>query len=456
MANTTPQSPEEFRLESVTLTSDRFPRSINLQNISIEFNVFEDIRSPFLTGSLIVLDDNQLYDSLQIQGTERINIVLSLGDRSDQIEKNFVITQVAKSFKTNDYSTVLQFDLIEDIGYLNNLIKFSRMYDGKGERIIEKIIRDHIRKPIANIDNTIAYETFQESYQAQTRFLPPYITPFNAIKLILDKITTEAGSPYYFYSTFVNDNLFLADLETILLRTPFNENRPFIFSQSQTNARTGNDFLKQSYSIYNVDQPNVDDTLLLAELGGISSIYTNINTTTGEVRSTRSVIFDAINRLKYIGVIPENDVIPIDQVFIPDPSGDNERKLVDYVSRHFHEVSASTYPYNSGTTNWTEETQQEYFLRVQKYALQQLLLKNTQRITVPGFWFLKNDPRTTVGNLININVFKNNPEAETGDTIDPKRSGNFMMTAKRHTFNISEYKHLCTIECVRLTYPEVA
>lgn len=458
--NTSIQSPEEFRLIAVTLSSDRFPATIDLKNLTVEFNIFENINIPYLTGSLIILDDNKIYDTLQIQGTERIQIVVSLGATTDQIEKNFVITQVASTTKVNDYSAIIRFDLIEDIGYLNNIQKFSKMYDGKGERIIHKIIEDRIFKSIANIDTPIAYQTFVESYQALFRLLVPYITPFNAVKLVLDKMTTDKGLPYYLYSTLVDDNLFLADLETILLRQPFND-RPFVFSQSQTNSRTDNptDIVQQSYSILNVYQPNVDDTMLLSEMGAINSTYSNIDVSTGEVNTYSNIITDVIDRLKTAGIIDESDIAPIDDKFVPDRSGENTAKLLEYNSRHFDEISGSTNPYDDGINNWTLESQDEYFLRIQKFAIKQLMMRNTQVITVPGFWFLTKNPQTSVGNQININIFKNDPNvtnsAAATEVIDSKRSGDYVMVAKRHLFNVTEYRHICTIECARLTHPQV-
>ena len=454
--NSAVQSPDEFRLIGVTLTSDRLTRPLDLKNVTIEFNIFEDIRNPYLTGSLIILDDNQLYDSISIQGTERITISVSLGETTDQIEKNFVITNVKKTVKTNDYSAVLQFEMIEDIGFLNNIKKFSKMYDGKGESIIEKIVRDHIGKSIANMNGNTTYETFQPSHQTAFRLITPYITAFNAINLVLQKISTTNGMPYYFYSTFTDDRLFLADLETIMLRAPFNE-RPFVFSQSQSNSARSRGIEEQSYSIYNISNPNIDDTLLLAELGGIYSSYSNIDVTTGEVRTYDNIITDTILRLKEASVIDQNDVLPIDQEFVPDPYGNNQGGLETYMARHFDDIGGSSYEYNENIYNWTEEVGSDYRLRAQKFALKQLLLKNTQRITVPGFWFLNSNPQTSVGNQIFLNVFKNDPEvaAERGDVLDVKKSGNFVMMAKRHMFNATEFKHLCTIECVRLTHPKV-
>lgn len=458
--STAVQSPEDFRLIGVTLTSDRFPSAIDLKNITIEINIFETIANPYLTGSLLIVDDNKLYDTISFQGTERINVIFSLAETTDQIEKNFVITRVPVTRKVNDYSSVVQFDLIEDIGYLNNLQKFSKMYDGKGEQIIQKIVRDYIYKPIANVNSNIGYETFVASYQSTFRLLVPYITPFNAIKLVLAKMSTDKGLPYYFYSTLADDNLFLADLETILTRQPFND-RPFVFSQSQTNSRRDNptDIITQSYSIQKVDQPNVDDTMLLAQLGGIFSTYSNTNVSTGEVFTNSNLILDTITQLQLAGIIDENDVTPIDQTFIPERTGQNTDVITNYNSRHFDEISGFTSPYDDRVNNWTVESQNEYFLRVQKYAIEQLLLRNTQVITVPGFWFLTKNPRTSVGNQINLTIFKNDPNVAnsttTSEIVDNKRSGNYVMIAKRHTFNVTEYRHFCTIECVRLTHPQV-
>lgn len=449
------QAPDEFRLLEVSLTAERLPRAINLTNITIEIDIFESIHSPFLTGSLIILDDNQLYNSVKFQGTEKIKVVVSLGEMADPIEKNFVITRVANSYKTNDYTTVYHFDMVEDIGYLNNIQKISKMYDGTGESIIEKIVRDNIHKPIANIDGDYPHQTFRPSFQRLFRLLMPYITPFNATKLALDKITTENGLPYYLYSTLVDDNLVLADLETILERPAFNANNPFVYSQSQSNSAQSQGIQQQSYSIYNVNQPNIDETMLLGQLGAISSDYNVTNITTGQTQELRINIDDVITSLQSRGIIAETDTYPIDRDFIPDPSGTNSQGLLDYVSRSFNEVAGTSYEYSENVNGYTEDNQ-EYHLRIRKYIIEQLLLRNSQQITVPGFWFLTRDPKTSIGNQINITIFKNDPDAaETQEIIDAKRSGNFIIAAKRHVFNATEFRHICALDLVRLSSPEV-
>ena len=73
-------SPEDFRLNKVYITADRFSRgkTIDVTNITIEFNIYENINLPYLTGSISFLDDSGLFDVADFQGTEAVTIVVSL------------------------------------------------------------------------------------------------------------------------------------------------------------------------------------------------------------------------------------------------------------------------------------------------------------------------------------------------------------------------------------------
>jgi hypothetical protein len=212
------QSAEDFSVDRIHITSERFREFIDIKKVTIEVNIFENIRMPYLTGSILILDDNGLFTAADFQGTERLEIDVSLPiDGAQTMSKTFIMNRLEKINKSNDNTSMLLFNLIEDIGFYNDVQSFSKTYDGKGEQIISKILNDKLGKKLYN-----KFSTYKSSYQSAFRLLVPYLTPFQATKMALDKMTTENGSPYFLYSTLNTNDLILADLDTIMLRSSFN------------------------------------------------------------------------------------------------------------------------------------------------------------------------------------------------------------------------------------------
>ena len=178
--------------------------------IVAELSIYENIIYPFLTGSMVMQDDHDLYRLIDLNGTEKITIEYQISDKSlPSITKIFYITNLVSSTKTNDYTSILAFNLIEDIGYFDLIQPISRYYDGKGEDIIRDMISDALSR---QVDLTNAKDSFQSSF----RYIVPYISAFAASKIILDKMSTELGLPYFLFATLGSDAITLTDLETIM------------------------------------------------------------------------------------------------------------------------------------------------------------------------------------------------------------------------------------------------
>ena len=86
------QSAEDFSLDRIHITSERFREFIDIKKVTIEVNIFENIRMPYLTGSILILDDNGLFTAADFQGTERLEIDVSLPiDGAQTMSKTFII-----------------------------------------------------------------------------------------------------------------------------------------------------------------------------------------------------------------------------------------------------------------------------------------------------------------------------------------------------------------------------
>ena len=67
----------DYTLDSFIIHSHRHADPIDItQNVSV-FDIFESLERPYLTGSVIIRDDVEMYDGLKINGTELCEVVLS-------------------------------------------------------------------------------------------------------------------------------------------------------------------------------------------------------------------------------------------------------------------------------------------------------------------------------------------------------------------------------------------
>lgn len=449
------QSAEDFELRSVKIYSDRYlGKEINITQLVAEINIFEQLNSLYLTGSITFIDDQNVFEGLNIQGTEYIDIELKLPFKeAASVTKSFVILNVDKIIKNNDYTNTIHVNIREARGYYNDLIKYSKMYDGTGESIIQKIVEDKLNSNIYNFDwRSTGPIQFNRSFQKTFRYIVPYISPMDAIKTILSKITTKSGMPYFCSSALLTNDFLLTDLESILQSNSFNTT-PFTYSQSM--AQSGNTS-SQAYSIQKIKGDSVEDALLIAQLGAIGSSYAMTELRTGKAFDIHVNMKEIFDTFKTLGILNQSDEFFIDNEFQPekliDPTIKNSTiadRMYDYDSRRFFDISGNTY--EEDVLNFSEESElSDYLLRPISLAVRRHLLKNTYTITVPGIHFLNPDRvNTSVGNKINLRVFRSNTNNSPAE--DSKRSGDFIILAKRHVFNCSSYKHKVILDCGRLS-----
>ena len=472
-------SAEDVIIKSIRLGAERFnvgaePRYLSLGGvendnaggaggapIAVEFSVFEDMFQPYLTARLTVQDDQDLYSIADIQGVERITFEFeAAGGQGTIITKTFIIKAIEASEKYNDYATMLDISLIDENCYYNDQLNLSKAYSGTCEEIIRKIVADAF--PYANIKILGL-----PSYQKKFRYIAPNVSPFVAIQTVMSKMTTESGMPYFFYSSIVDNDFVLNDLQTIINTEAFNKNRPFVYSQASTNIDT-NDLESKSLSVYSYKPGRLEDTHTLTQLGAISSRFKYINTTSGESDFLDFNMKEAVSLLIDKDFIPKDQsVINIDEEFRPDPSGTDDRGLTSFTPVIFNEMINDNFPdvYASGNdkrnrliegTGSFSGSEYESFLKLVKEHFISNMLKNVYTIYVPGLVFSFNSNQTTVGNQLQLEIFKNDMSEKEVNPIDDKKSGSFIILNKRHIFDFqSKGRHTVSLNLARLFTREI-
>lgn len=446
-------SPEHFTPIEIVLNSERFSAPIILYSSGssgsvVEYNIYEDITKPYLSGNIIFLDDNDLYQLADLNGTEKLTIRYELATgESEAIEKTFYITSIENPVKINDYSSMIKMNFIQDIGWYNNLISNSRSYQGKGEEIINTLVTQDLHAGLT--------QKGIQSHQTAFRYINPYLTPLEAVKNILLKITTPLGLPYFLYSSLGSDELVLKDMQTILNTAPFNAGNPFTYSQATTNEPTGS-IENQLATIYNYEGGILENTLQMLIDGGVGSSYNNLNITTGKIDGQRVDITSTIRALVDQSVVDVNHSVPlVDLEFIADPSGNDSRKLNEFDPKEYYQISSDNFPYDTDLNSYSSESNfSDYSMRAIRNGILVNLTKNMYTIYVPGMLFSTKNESTSVGNQIEVRVLKNDPSIETG-AVDHKRSGNYIILAKRHKFDVVATTHNVSMQIGRITNAQV-
>jgi len=441
-------SAEKVDIISIELNSDRFNKPLLLlgpekaaASIVAEINIFESINTPYLTGNMVLIDDHDIYRLADVQGTERIKIEFALPTKESQvIELNFVLLDVEGQMKNNDTTSTLIVNMIEDIGYYNELQQISKSYQGKGENILSNILKDNLNRNLIN-------RSLTNSHQKPFRYIAPFISPLDAAKKVLSNMTTDTGMPYFLYSSIFSKDYNLVDLETILSKKTeaFNKGSPFKFSQITSST---SDIETQATSITAMSNSNLENTLKLAKRGAVGSDYNHINLTSGKIYPTHLNVDQQIRSLISNEIIDANfKSVLIDNKFVADPEGIDERSISDFNTKNKISLGIHTYPNSEYNAFKQPEFDMFTTLLETRKSILNMLMKNIYEIYVPGLLFSAKNSKTSVGNKIEVEILTNDDQGK----VDDKRSGDFMILTKRHIFNVPDSLHNVSMGISRLT-----
>lgn len=430
---------------SVKLTTNRIiPRGdnkeIDITGLTQQINIFENINQPFLTGAMTIFDDHDLFNLLDISGTEKIIFTFSSEKNAQSvgkiITKTFIVNSVS-SEKSNDATSLLYVELIEDHGYLDGLINFSKSYTGTGESIVEKILQDKLEK-------TLFPSPKDPSAQPSFKYIVPYLSPLQAASMITKKMTTIDGYPFFLYSTLFSDQLVLKDFKSMINSSPFNKSNPFQYSQAINSSPHP---LDQLYNLDTFTHTTNEDTLSMAQVGAVGTELKHISATTLEEYNTRMIIPNELARAD-INNLDEKSPL-VDGRFTP--GEEDGQSLFSFTSNVFNSLEMDTY---RDASNYSQNGPLEQArLRAIRQGVLSFMAKNTYVMTGPGMIFTSGNMSTSVGNQAVINVQRNEfaqKNSGSSNNIDEKRSGNFVMIARKYMFDILEETVGFTMDCTRI------
>ena len=186
------QSPGDFFIDGVLIVGSSGAR-INVTDQVRELNIYQNINTPFISGSIIIADSMGVAELLPFLGQERLLFSLKTPTRRAIDFNNYhaIIYNVQKRFTNSEkeQSFILNWTTLDN--YRNVRTKISKSYDGTISDIVTKILKQQLgtNKPI-NIEKT----------KILRQFVFPNITPFQAINLMKEEaVSKEESSPCFVF-----------------------------------------------------------------------------------------------------------------------------------------------------------------------------------------------------------------------------------------------------------------
>ena len=427
-------TPFDFEILECMISADRLNFTVDLARVVAEINIFEHIDKPFLTGNIVFNDNANLYNEINWQGTEYLDLKIRTSPAADfTINRKFRITKVVQSVKSNDQNETFMMDFIDDHAFTSATKRLQEHHEGSYRDIIKNILDEHLDlEMMAEWDKPNSYK--------DVRVIIPNMTPLQAAMWIKDRAPDNFGSPYFLYASLADNRIRYIDLETILYLPPLNEGRDYIYSQAFGSKSATFGFEDQCFIIQTYRQPESENLIKYVKDGYVGGKWNFMDTTRGNQFTVEHNIDDIFQSMVARNVFPADQNKPV---------YDRAAKLHETSSREMNQIATSRLYSDWETLSSIYEAEEETYHqeKVTQKALRNFLMKSPVDINIPGHNFMFRRKNMTIGNNINV-MFQVNDDIT--DTVkDHKRSGRYMIYAARHVFTANRYT--VNLTCTKLS-----
>jgi len=431
-------------------TNDSF--SIDITAFVSELIIFESLDKPYISGKMVVLDDSELFNGLELQGTENVQITLGTEDSQATnviLNKRFIMTGIESQTKSGEAgsSSVFTITLLDEIAMVGRATKIRKSYSGSLEKIIKSVVKNELGRN-TEISYTGAKKPTDEfGAQENITCIVPNLNALETIDWICSRLTTKNGSPYFCFATLnipdYNNNfavtgeedikagniIRLGNLDTMLEQEPFNK-IPYRFTP-QTNSTNANQKReRQVFNIRAIDTPASSNTLKLIDIGAVSSTYSNTNLGTGEVHKSDHSIVRTLGNISRDEIIEKEGRV---QNVIDPTAKLKDKNILRYKSRNFHTITSSG-TYGNLNSYHDERVESKFKTKIESKSIKAFLNKNPLTIVIEGSGFIVG--RGGVGQIISVDIRGDNVRAEKREDLsDSRYSGNHLIYDVKHQFS---------------------
>ena len=409
-------SASEYRFQDVVLTIPEKGIELDIGATIIELMLYESVNTPYITGTMICVDTQYVFDRLKFDGTERVTINIS-SEYDEVLTKSFFITRTTGKTKVDENTYAYNYYIAEDIFFLDVLKSVSRAYNGTPDEIIKNVLSNEFKRELSLIGKA--------PYQSAFNYVSPFISPLAIIDTIRRRAYDINGFPYFVYASLKEEQIRMKSLSEMIENEPINKTS-FVFSNAQ-NFKL--DPVQQLINVESFVEDNTNDTIELLIKGAVQNQYNVLNLSTNKRnQQNRFNITEALDAGANKSIFNKDFTI-------------EDKGLNDFDPNVVYKIVNHTTMDELGYHD--ERDIEQHLNRVKSTALVSALSKKKITIGTTGVF---NFYRDTVFIGEQINLMLPQFESETKDTVT---SGSYVVLETKHVFTENKYNMFMT--CSRLT-----
>ena len=433
----------------------------NIIHLMIEFNLYESVYDSSVTGSMVIVDTQNLISKLPIQGTERLSFKLTTKLENDN--ENTVINcleahgremhvyAVTDKKQINDQTLTYTIHFASREFVRNLRTRVSESFTGRMDEMVNKIFTDE------NYLDSQKTLHFQQT-RNQDKIVVPNLNPFAAISMIckraLPEIERSHGAGYLFYET--TKGFHFRSWESLCVDKGGNyRDAVQQFRYVQGNMQSEQDMLSgrkgertitdriqenyknvQSYRFTN----NFHDVAANTAMGTYGHRVITHNIYNKSYKIDDYHYHNRWNQTKHLEDFPSVADSPVDHDTL---DGTNRQKNVsDYPEARISVRSTTQFAHNENTGNYGTPVEDDGVLEGARMAQINKIIHGTQlEMTING------QARLQAGDLVDFDLQSVENRQNSGGHLDPQYSGRYIITSIRH--RVAQGKFLQVLTCVK-------
>lgn len=394
------------------VTRNGLGQDVSAQVIAIQ--IFEDIFSPFMTGSLILRESFDLINLFPFAGEELLELEISTPSlENGNIKANFYIYKLTDRELLGDKSVVYQLHFISQEAIVDMNKKVSRVFGDKPEVIVDYLVKDDINGLQSKKKLII------ESSSKTLKFISNFWSPSKAIQFVTHGASNKTNSPSYVF--FENrDGFNFVSLDTLYSNQVYQE---FTYDKyTRDNIKGGGDAKNVAEDYKRIDKISIPlgfDYIDRIKNGLFASKIISYDLTKKQYNMKPFNMFDEYAAGKHLNdynIASSKSIFRTNSTFINYPRANS-------VFSGFGDAS-----------NYRNEQKRLSLIKAAE--------ANKIQIVVPGRCDY------TVGQKVNVKLYKVEPISNKGeDNLDKMFSGNYIIAAINHYIN--RERHECNMELIK-------
>jgi len=423
----------DYKLSKLVMRSLVVPKTIDIVNLYTSMEIFEDMFSPYMSGTISMNESFNLPEVFPITGQEIIELEFKTDVQDVKpVKKLFRVYKLSKhAADPNGKGQTYTLHLISESGLINHSQYCGYFVSGAVSDMVGQVIKRHF--PDRLWKDRFDVEPTKDNYSF---VLPKTYSPFKAIAWLSDKALNSVAtdySPFFFFETF-DGHVFKSASK--IIKDGSVAVQDYYYIKDKMSAPDG------SPSSLPVDGPLSAVFHRVQALEEMNRFNMAENIMSGMV-SSRLVVHDLLKKEKREQLFREDDVFK-DITRLGDkphykPSEEENRFFYDFPSAYFYLPSTTFTVYTEANGITDNMKHEDYFLK-RKYALNSLM---TQKIAIDIY----GDSTKRVGQVINLYTPKQSADhAIQPEKADKNLSGQYLITSIRHSFSTA---YSCKLELSR-------